>query len=120
MASKSTYCMSAPELVELKLQLQELIEKGYTRTSVSPWGVPILFIKKKDGMMRMCIDYRQLNKMTIRNHYPLSRIDDLFDQVGGANMFSNIDLQYGYHQVRIHDDDIHKTTFCTRYGHYEL
>ena len=78
-ASKAPYCVSALELVELKLQLQELIEKGYIQTSVSPSGAPILFVKKKDGMMRMCIDYRQLNKMTIKNHYVLPRIDDLFD-----------------------------------------
>ena len=91
--------MSAPELVELKLQLQELIEKGYIRPSVSPWGALILFIKKKDGTMQMCIDYRQLNKMTMKNRYPLPRIDDLFDQVGGAKIFSNIDIRSGYHQV---------------------
>ena len=84
--------MSAPELVQLKLKLQELIEKGYIRQSVSPWGAPIFFVKKNDGMMQMCIYYRQWNKMTIKNIYPLPRIDDLFDQVGGAKIFSNIDL----------------------------
>ena len=88
MASKAPYRMSAPELVEHKLQLQELIEKGYIRPGVYPWGATILFIKKKDSMMRMCIDYHQLNKMTIKNCYPLPRIDDLFDQVGGAKIFS--------------------------------
>ena len=84
--------MSAPELVELKLQLQELIEKGYIQASVSPWGEPILFVKKKDYAIHMCIDYHQLNKMTIKNRYPLPRIDDLFNQVGGAKIFSKIDL----------------------------
>ena len=96
LASQSPYCMSAPELVELKLQLQEFIEKWYIRPSVSPWGAPILFIKKKNGMMRMCIDYCQLNKMTIKNGYPLPRIDDLFDQVGGAKIISKIDMQSRY------------------------
>ena len=89
--------MSALELVELKLQLQELIDKGYIQPSVSPWGALILFVKKKDGIMRMCIDYRQLNRMTIKNNYLLSRINDLFDQVGGAKIFSKIDLWSGYH-----------------------
>ena len=84
--------MSALELVELKLQLQELIDKGYIQPSVSPWGALILFVKKKDGIMRMCIDYRQLNRMTIKNNYLLSRINDLFDQVGGAKIFSKINL----------------------------
>ena len=97
LASKSPYRMSAPKLVELKLQLQELIEKGYIQPTVSPWGVLILFVRKKDGTMQMCIDYHQLNKMTIKNRYPLPRIDDLFDQVGGAKIFSNNDLQFEYH-----------------------
>ena len=95
--SKAPCLMSALELVELKLQLQELIEKGYIQPSVFPWGAPILFIKKKDGTMRICIDYRQLNKMTIKIHYPLPKIDELFDQVGGAKKVSNIDLRFGYH-----------------------
>ena len=90
--------MSALELVELKLQLQELIEKGYIQPSVSPWGAPILFLKKKDNTMRMCINYRQLNKMNNKNHYPLPSIDDLFDQVRGAKIFSKIELRYIYHQ----------------------
>ena len=89
--------MSAPELVELKLQLQELLEIGYIQPSVSPWGAPIFFVKNKDSTMWMCIDYHQLNKMTIKNRYPLPRIDDLFDRVGRAKIFSKIDLQYGYH-----------------------
>jgi hypothetical protein len=91
--------MSTPELVELKLQLKEMMDKGYIRTSVSPWGAPILFVKKKDGTLRQCIDYRQLNKVTIKNKYPLPRIDDLFNQLGGASVFSKNDLRSGYHQV---------------------
>lgn len=112
--------MSTPELVEWKLQLQELIDKGYIHPSVSPWGAPILFVKKKDGTMRMCIDYWQLNKLTIKNRYPLLRIDDLFDQVGGARVFSKIDLRSGYHQARFQDEDINQTAFTTQYGHYEF
>jgi hypothetical protein len=87
------------ELVELKLQLKEMMEKGYIRASVSPWGVPVLFVKNKDGTLRSCIDYRQLNKTTIKNKYRLPRIDDLFDQLGGASIFSKIDLRSGYHQI---------------------
>jgi hypothetical protein len=112
--------MSLPELTELKIQLQELLDKEYIRPSVSPWGAPVLFVKKKDGTLRLCIDYRQLNKMTIKNKYPLPRINDLFDQVGGAKIFSKLDLRSGYHQVRIKDEDINKTSFRTRYGHYEF
>jgi hypothetical protein len=97
--SRTPYRMSTPELVELKLQLKEMMDKGYIRPSVSPWGAPVLFVKKKDGTLRLCIDYRQLNKVTIKNKYPLPRIDDLFDQLGGASIFSKIDLRSGYHQV---------------------
>ena len=110
-ASKAPYRLNTPELVELKLQLQELIDKEYIRPSVSPWGAPVLFVKKKDGTLRLCVDYRQLNKMTIKNRYPLPRIDDLFDQVRGAAVFSKIDLRSGYHQVIIKDEDVHKTAF---------
>ena len=85
-----------------------------------PWGAPILFVKNKDGTFRICIDYKQLNNMTIKNRYPLPHIDDLFDQVWGESVFSKIDLRSGYHQVRIKDEDAHKTTFRTRYGHYEF
>ena len=112
--------MNILELNELKSQLKELIDKKYIRPSVSPWGAPVIFVKKKDGTMRLCIDYRQLNKMTIKNRYPLPRIDDLFDQLRGATVFSKIDLRSGYHQVRIKDEDIFKTSFKTRYGHYEF
>ncbi|KAD6454446.1 hypothetical protein E3N88_09152 [Mikania micrantha] len=105
---------------ELKKQLDYLLEKGFIRPSSSPWGAPILFVKKKDGSMRMCIDYRELNKMTIKNRYPLPRIDDLFDQLQGACHFSKIDLRSGYHQLKVHEPDIPKTSFRTRYGHYEF
>ena len=89
--------MAPVELKELKLQLQELLEKGFIRLSVSPWGAPMLFVKKKDGTLRLCVYYRQLNKMTVKNKYPLPRIDDLFDQLKGASVFSKIDLRSGYH-----------------------
>eukprot|EP00253_Pinus_taeda_P006325 PITA_06325 len=118
--SRAPYRMSVPKLTELKMQLQELLDKNYIRPSVSPRGAPVLFVKKKDGTFRMCIDYRQLNKLTIKNKYPLPRIDELFDQVKGATMFSKIDLHSGYHQIRIKDEDIAKTDFRTRYGHYEF
>ena len=98
------------ELVELKVQLQELLDKGFIRPSNSPWGAPILFVKK-DGTLRLCIDYHQLNKVTVKNRYPLPRIDDLFDQLKGARVFSKIDLRSGYHQLRIKEQDIQKTTF---------
>ena len=119
-ASITLYRMAPIELKELKLQLQELLEKGFFRPSVSPWGAPVLFVKKKDGTLRLCVDYRQLNEMTVKNKYPLPRIDDLFDQLKGSSVFTKIDLLYGYHQLRIKDTDVHKTTFITRYGHYEF
>ncbi|KAA3479903.1 DNA/RNA polymerases superfamily protein [Gossypium australe] len=112
--------MAPTELKELKSQLQELTERGFARPSFSPWGAPVLFVKKKDGTMRMCIDYRQLNKVTIKNKYPLPRIDNLFDQLNGATVFSKIDLRSGYYQLRVKDSNILKTTFRTRYGHYEF
>ena len=112
--------MAPLELKELKLHLQELLEKGFIRSSVSPSGAPVLFVKKKDGTLRLCIDYRQLNKLIIKNKYPLLRIDDLFDQLKGATIFSKIDLRSGYHQLRIKDVDVHKMTFRTQYGHYEF
>ena len=92
--------MTPAEMKELKTQLQELLDKGFIRPSVSPWGAPILFVKKKDGGIRLCIDYRELNKVTIKNRYPLSQIDDLFDQLQGSCIFSKIDLRSGYHRQR--------------------
>ncbi|KAG8490969.1 hypothetical protein CXB51_014110 [Gossypium anomalum] len=118
--SIAPYRMAPNELVELKAQIKELLDWGFIRPSVSPWGEPVQFVKKKDGMMQMCIDYRQLNKLTIKNKYPLPRIDDLFDQLRGASVFSKIDLRSGYHQLRVKEADIHKTTFRTRYGHYDF
>ena len=109
--SKAPYRMVPVEMKELAKQLQELIEKKVIRPSVSPWGAPILFVKKKDGSMRLCIDYRELNKLTIKNKYPLPRIDDLFDQLKGAKFFSKTDLRSGYHQLNIKPEDIPKTTF---------
>ena len=114
------YRMAPKELKELKEQLRELLEQGFIRPSTSPWGAPVLFVKKKDGSMRLCIDYRQLNKVTVRNRYPLPRIDDLFDQLEGACCFSKIDLRSGYHQLKVREEDIPKTAFRTRYGHYEF
>ena len=110
-ASITPYRMAPMELKELKLQLQELLEKGFIRSSVSPWGAPVLFVKKKDGTLRLCVDYRQLNKMTVKNKYLLTGVDDLFNQLKGANVFSKIDLRYGYHQLRIKDADVYKMTF---------
>ncbi|GJT06199.1 putative reverse transcriptase domain-containing protein [Tanacetum coccineum] len=114
--SPSSLSQCPIELKELKDQLQELLERGFIRPSVSPWGAPVLFVKKKDGSMRLCIDYRELNKITIRNRYPLPRIDDLFDQLQGAKHFSKIDLRSGYHQLRVKEQDISKTAFRTRYA----
>ena len=118
--AKSPYRLAPSEMQELSSQLQELLDKGFIRPSFSPWGAPILFVKKKDGSFRMCIDYRELNKLTIKNRYPLPRIDDLFDQLQGSSYYSKIDLRSGYHQLRVQEDDIPKTTFRTRYGHYEF
>ncbi|GKB84985.1 putative nucleotidyltransferase, ribonuclease H [Tanacetum coccineum] len=108
------------EMQELSNQLQELTDRGFIRPSTSPWGAPVLFVKKKDGSFRMCIDYRELNKLTIKNRYPLPRIDDLFDQLQGSSVYSKIDLRSGYHQLRVRERDIPKTAFRTRYGHYEF
>ncbi|KAA3490754.1 DNA/RNA polymerases superfamily protein [Gossypium australe] len=118
--SIAPYRMAPKELVELKAQIQELLDRGFIQPSISPWGAPVLFVKKKDGSMRMCIDYRQLNKLTIKNKYPLPRIDDLFDQLKGASVFSKINLRSGYHQLKVKEVDVHKTAFRTRYGHYEF
>ncbi|GJR47199.1 reverse transcriptase domain-containing protein [Tanacetum coccineum] len=118
--AKSLYRLAPSEMQELSGQLQELQDKGFIRPSNSPWGVPVLFVKKKDGSLRMCIDYRELNKLMVKNRYPLPRIDDLFDQLQGSRFFSKIDLRSGYHQLRVHEDDIPKTAFRTRYGHFEF
>ena len=119
-ASITPYRMALVELKELKLQLQELLEKGFIRPSISPWGAPVLFVKKKDGTLRLCVDYRQLNKMTVKNKYPLPRIDDLFNQLKGVGVFSKIVLRSRYHQLRIKDVDVNKTAFRTWYGHYKF
>jgi len=118
--SVAPYRTSPLGLKELKSQLEELIQKHFIRPSVSPWGAPVLLVKKKDGSMRLCIDYRRLNKVTIKNKYPLPRIDDLLDQLKGVTVFSKIDLRSGYHQIRIKSTDVSKTAFRTRYGHYEF
>jgi hypothetical protein len=117
--SKAPYRMKPVELKELKTQIQELLNKGFIRPSVLPWEAPVLFVKKKDGTFQMCIDYRELNKITTKNKYPLPRIDDLFDQLQGVQIFSKIDLRSGYHQLKIRRENISNTAFCTRYGHYE-
>ena len=112
--------MASIELQELRVQLQELLDKGFIRPSISPWGTPVLFAKKKEKTLRLCIDYRQLNRVTIKNRYPLPRIDDLFDQLRGARVYSKIDLRTSYHQPRVRDTDIPKKVFRTRYGNYEF
>ena len=114
------YRMALIELQELKVQIQELLGKGFIRPSTSPWGAPILFAKKKDKTLRLCIDYRQLNRVRIKNRYPLPRIDDLFDQLRGARVYSKIDLRTGYHQLRVREADIPKTVFRTRYGQFDF
>nr|KYP54727.1 Transposon Ty3-G Gag-Pol polyprotein [Cajanus cajan] len=116
--SVAPYRMAPAKLMELKGQLEDLLAKQLVRPSVSPWGAPVLLVKKKDGGSRLCVDYRQLNKLTIKNKYPLPRIDDLMDQLRGASIFSKIDLRSGYHQIRVKEGDIPKTAFRTRYGYY--
>ncbi|GBG75978.1 hypothetical protein CBR_g21220 [Chara braunii] len=116
----AVYRMSPRELEELRKQLDELLEKGWIRPSSSPFGAPVLFVPKKEGKLRMCIDYRGLNAITVKNAEPLPRIDDLLDRVQGAKYFSKIDLKSGYHQIEVHPDDQYKTVFRTRYGHYEF
>ena len=118
--SKAPYRMAPIELKELKQQLQELRDKKFIRPSNLLWGAPVLFVKMKDGSMRMCIDYRDLNKVKIKNKYLLPRIDDLFDQLKCATVFSKIDLHSGYYQLKVHENDIPKTAFRTWYGHYEF
>jgi len=118
--AKAPYRMSHEELKELKVQLEELLTKGYIKPSKSPYGAPVLFLHKKDGMLKMCIDYKALNKATVKNRYPLLRIDDLFDRLSGVKVFSRIDLRLGYFQIRITEGDEEKTACCTRYGSYEF
>jgi hypothetical protein len=118
--SKGTYRMDVKDLAELKKQIEELLSKGFICPSLSPWGAPTLFVDKKDGSRRLCIDYRSLNVVTIKNKYPLPRIEDLFDQMRGAKVFFKIDLRSGYHQLKIRVEDIPKTTFTSRYGLYEF
>ncbi|GJS39607.1 putative reverse transcriptase domain-containing protein [Tanacetum coccineum] len=117
---RASYRLAPSEMKELAEQLQELSDKGFIRPSSSPWGAPVLFVKKKDRSICMYIDYRELNKLTVKNRYPLPRIDDLFDQLQGSSVYSKINLRLGYHQLRVHEEDIPKTAFRTRYGHYEF
>ncbi|GJW54201.1 putative reverse transcriptase domain-containing protein [Tanacetum coccineum] len=118
--ARAPYRLAPSEIKELSEQLKELSDKGFIRPSSSPWGAPVLFVKKKDGLFRMCIDYWELNKLTVKNRYLLPRIDDLFDQLQGSNVYSKIDMRSGYHQLRVREEDIPKTAFRTRYGHYEF
>ncbi|KAI3795401.1 hypothetical protein L1987_38053 [Smallanthus sonchifolius] len=118
--ARAPYRLAPSELQELSTQLQDLLDKGFIRPSSSQWGAPVLFVKKKDGTFCMCIDYRELNKVTIKNRYPLPRIDDLFDQLQRSSFYSKIDLRSGYHQLRVREEDISKTAFRTRYVHYEF
>ena len=118
--SMTPHRMAPVELQELRVQLHELLDKGFIRPSTSPWGAPILFAKKKGKTLRLCFDYRQLNRVTIKNRYPLPRIDDLFDQLKGARVYCKINLRTGYHQLRVRETDIPKTAFRTRYGHFEF
>ena len=119
LVSIAPYHMAPIELVELKSQVEELLGKQFIRPSTSPWGASVLLVKKKDRSSRLCVDYRQLNKMTIKNKYPLPRIDDLMDQLHGSSVFSKIDLRSGYHQILVKSDDVQKTAFLSRYGHYD-
>ncbi|GJV32453.1 putative reverse transcriptase domain-containing protein [Tanacetum coccineum] len=118
--AQAPYRLAPSEMQKLSNQLQELADRGFIGPSTSPWGTPILFVKKKDGSFRMCIDYRELNKLTVKNRDPLPKIDDLFDQLQGLSVYSKIDLRSGYHQLRVRDEHIPKTAFRTRYGHYEF
>jgi len=118
--AKAPYKMSHEELKELKVQLEELLMKGYIKPSKSPYGALVFFVHKKDGTLKMCVDYRALNKATVKNWYPLPRIDDLFDRLSGAKVFSRIDLRSGYYQIWIAEGDKEKTAYRTRYGSYEF
>jgi hypothetical protein len=116
---KRLYPMTQNEMVELKTQLQELLDKGYIQPSCSPWGCPAIFVSKKDKTQRLCVNYQPLNAVTVKNKYPLPRIDLLFDQLIGAQVFSKIDLGSGYHQIKIREEDIPNIAFSTRHGLYE-
>ena len=118
-ASMDPYRMAPTELAKLKRQIGDLLEKKFIRPSASLWGGPVLLVKKKDGSSRLCVDYRQLNKLTIKNKYPLPIIDDLLNQLRGAGVFSKIDMRSGYHQILVKLEDVQKTAFRSRYGHYE-
>ncbi|GKE74995.1 putative reverse transcriptase domain-containing protein [Tanacetum coccineum] len=118
--ARAPYRLAPSERKELSEQLKELSDKGFIRPSSSPWGAPVLFVKKKDGSFRMYINYQELNKLTVKNRYLLPRIDDLFDQLQGSSVYSKIDLTSGCHQLRVREEDIPKTEFRTRYGHYEF
>nr|GEY11986.1 putative reverse transcriptase domain-containing protein [Tanacetum cinerariifolium] len=120
LVARSPYRLAPSKMQQLSTQLQELFEKVFIRPSSSPWGASVLFVKKIDGSFRMCIDYRKLNKLTVKNHYSLPRIDDLFDQLQGLSVYLKIDLRSGYHQLIVREEDIPKTAFRTRYGHYEF
>ncbi|GKB07650.1 putative reverse transcriptase domain-containing protein [Tanacetum coccineum] len=118
--ARAPYRLAPSEMQELSNQLQELANRGFIQPSTSSWGAPVLFVKKKDGSFRMCIDYRELNKLTVKNHYPLPRIDDLSNQLQGSSVYSKIDLRSCYHQLRVRNEDIPKIAFRTRYGHYKF
>ncbi|GKC50006.1 putative reverse transcriptase domain-containing protein [Tanacetum coccineum] len=118
--ARAPYRLALSEMKELEDQLKELSEKGFIRPSSLPWGASVLFVKKKDRSFSMCIDYRKLNKLTVKNRYPLPRIDDLFDQLQGSSVYSKIDMRSGYHQLCIREEDIPITDFRTRYGHFEF
>jgi hypothetical protein len=117
--AQRAYRMNPQDLEELKRQLADMLSKGLSRPSTSPWGSPVLFVDKQDGTIRLCVDYRKLNEVTIKNKYPLPKIEDLFDQLNGAKVFSKIDLRTGYHQLKVRESDIPKTAFTTRYGLFE-
>ena len=118
--ARAPYRMAPAETRELRDQIEQLLGQGFIRRSTFPWGAPVLFVKKRDGSLRLCVDYRELNKVTIRNKYPLPRINDLFDQLRGASLLSNIDLRSRYHQLRIREEDVSKTAFLSRCGSYEF
>ncbi|GJV42285.1 putative reverse transcriptase domain-containing protein [Tanacetum coccineum] len=118
--ARAPYRLAPSEMQELSNQLQELADRGFIQPSTLPWGAPVLFVKKKGGSFRMCINYRKLNKLTVKNHYPLPMIDDLLDQLQGLSVYSKINLRSGYHQLKVRDEDISKTAFRTRYRHYKF